>query len=202
MDSIKKIGVARDEAFHFYYRANLEWLKTSGAEMVQFSPLKDLELPQNLDGLLIGGGFPEIYAETMSENHSMRQSLKKAIVSGMPCYAECGGLMLLAESLHTREGRSYPMAGMIPGSVRMTERLQHFGYCQARFEEGGSFRGHEFHYSNWEEESNLANAWTVRRHADGSERKEGYQRGNLHASYVHLYFPKAAQVLSPLFGLD
>ena len=85
--------------------------------------------------------------------------------------------MLLAESLHTREGRSYPMAGMIPGSVRMTERLQHFGYCQARFEEGGSFRGHEFHYSNWEEESNLANAWTVRRHADGSERMEGYQRG-------------------------
>ena len=202
MDSVKTIGVARDEAFHFYYRANLEWLKTSGAEMVQFSPLKDSELPQNLDGLLIGGGFPEIYAETMSENHSMRQSLKKAIVSGMPCYAECGGLMLLAESLQTREGRSYPMTGMIPGSVRMTERLQHFGYCQARFEEGGTFRGHEFHYSNWEEESNLANAWTVRRHADGSERKEGYQRGNLHASYVHLYFPKAAQVLSPLFGLD
>ena len=110
--------------------------------------------------------------------------------------------MLLAQSLETREGRSYPMAGMIPGSVRMTERLQYFGYCQARFEEWGAFRGHEFHYSNWEEESNLANAWTVRRHADGNERKEGYQRGNLHASYVHLYFPKAAQVLSPLFGLD
>ena len=71
MDSFKKIGVARDEAFHFYYRANLEWLKKSGAEMVQFSPLKDSELPQNLDGLLIGGGFPEIYAETMYENHSM-----------------------------------------------------------------------------------------------------------------------------------
>ena len=198
----KRIGVARDEAFHFYYRANLEWLRTSGAEVIPFSPLNDQTLPPNLDGLVIGGGFPEIYAEQMSVNHGMREALQEAIASDLPCYAECGGLMLLAEAMQTQDGAQHPMVGAIPGSVKMTDRLQHFGYCQARLDHDLSFRGHEFHYSSWNQEKSQANAWTVQRHADGRERVEGFKNRNLHASYVHLYFPKARAMLSPMLGLE
>ena len=198
----KRIGVARDEAFHFYYRANMEWLKRSGAEMIPFSPLNDSNLPPNLDGVLIGGGFPEVHAEKISANQGMREALREAITSDMPCYAECGGLMLLAEAVMTQGGTQYPMVGTIPGCVEMTQRLQNFGYCQAKLDKDLTFRGHEFHYSVWNEEQSEANAWTVLRHADGKERKEGFKKGNLHASFVHLYFPNAEAIISPMFGLE
>ena len=197
----KRIGVALDEAFHFYYRANLEWLQEEGAEAVAFSPLNDPELPKGLDGLILGGGFPEVYAEQMSGNRSMIASLKKAQESGMPCYAECGGLMLLAEEMETKSGSRYPMVGSLPGTVKMMDHLQHFGYCSARLDNGKTFRGHEFHYSTWTKETSIANAWMVQRHANGSERIEGYKKAALHASYVHLYFPNSGELISPLLGL-
>ena len=124
-----RIGVARDEAFHFYYESNLDYLRRCGAELVEFSPIHDSALPNGIDGVVFGGGFPEVYADALSQNESMRSEIRCAIDAGLPCYAECGGLMLLAEEFIALDGTRYPMAGAVPGAVEMTARLNHFGYC-------------------------------------------------------------------------
>jgi len=198
----KRIAVAQDEAFHFYYVANLEWLRQHGAEIVSFSPLHDNKVPENVDGLILGGGFPEVFAEEMSANRSMLISLKQAVESGMPCYAECGGLMLLADSLKVHSGKCYSMAGVVPGTVEMTKQLQNFGYCKIDSLQSGEVRGHEFHYSRWSEETKQANLWEVTRHSTGNSRREGYRTANLHASYVHLYFPQAASLISEILRIS
>lgn len=195
------IGIARDEAFHFYYQSNLDHLRSRGAELVEFSPIHDAALPANIDGLIFGGGFPEVFADALSQNDSMRSSIRSAVGAGMACYAECGGLMLLASELITLDGRRYPMAGAIPGAVEMTPRLNHFGYCVCGGlggANGAEFRGHEFHYSRWQAEDEHANLWTVRRKRLGSSRREGFAHQNLRASYVHLHFPSSEAVLAPL----
>ncbi len=197
----KRIAVAQDEAFHFYYAANLEWLREQGAEIVPFSPLNDTKIPDNVDGLILGGGFPEVFAETMSENLTMLESFKKSVESGMPCYAECGGLMVLAASLKLQSGHCFSMAGVVPGMVEMRNQLQNFGYCKINLPEFGEVRGHEFHYSHWLEETNQANLWEVSRHSTGISRKEGYRTANLHASYVHLYFPQATLFIRKVLQL-
>ena len=195
-----RIGVAQDSAFHFHYYENLEWLRHQGAELVQFSPLEDSTLPPALDGILLSGGFPECFAEKLSANQSMLKELKEFIEVGGSCYAECGGLMLLADSLRLLNGDEYPMAGVIPGTVSMTSKLQHFGYSEATpTNHPESWRGHEFHHSKWEQETSRANAWTVTKRNRIGSRLEGYRYRNLHASYIHLYFPKAAPLLSELF---
>jgi cobyrinic acid a,c-diamide synthase len=196
-----RIGVARDEAFHFYYESNLEYLRRCGAELVEFSPIHDASMPNGIDGVVFGGGFPEVYADALSQNESMRSEIRSAIDAGLPCYAECGGLMLLAEELIALDGTRYPMAGVVPGAVEMTAQLHHFGYCicSGRADANGAeFRGHEFHYSRWQPETEKANLWTVRRQRLGSERREGFARHNLHASYVHLYFSASEPALRPL----
>jgi cobyrinic acid a,c-diamide synthase len=196
-----RIGVAGDEAFHFYYESNLDYLRCCGAELVEFSPIHDSALPNGIDGVVFGGGFPEVYAGALSQNESLRSEIRSAIAAGLPCYAECGGLMLLAEELIARDGTRYPMAGAVPGAVEMTARLRHFGYCLCSGLAGADsaeFRGHEFHYSRWQAESETANLWTVRRKRLGSERREGFARHNLHASYVHLYFSMSEPALRPL----
>jgi cobyrinic acid a,c-diamide synthase len=196
-----RIGVARDEAFHFYYESNLDYLRCCGAELVEFSPIHDSAMPNRIDGVVFGGGFPEVYADALSQNKSLRSEIRSAINAGLPCYAECGGLMLLAEELIARDGTRYPMAGAVPGAVEMTARLNDFGYCVCSGlagANGAEFRGHEFHYSRWRAESETANLWTVRRKRLGSERREGFARRNLHASYVHLYFSKSEAALRPL----
>ncbi len=197
----KRIAVAQDKAFHFYYAINLEWLREQGVEIVPFSPLNDAKIPDNVDGLILGGGFPEVFAETMSENLTMLESFKKAVESGMPCYAECGGLMVLAASLKLQSGHCFSMAGVVPGMVEMKKQLQHFGYCKINLPELGEVRGHEFHYSHWLEETNQANLWEVIRHSTGVSRNEGYRTANLHASYVHLYFPQATLLIRKILQL-
>jgi cobyrinic acid a,c-diamide synthase len=196
-----RIGVARDEAFHFYYESNLDYLRRCGAELVEFSPIHESALPNGIDGVLFGGGFPEVYADALSQNESMRSEIRSAIDGDLPCYAECGGLMLLAKELIALDGTRYPMAGAVPGAVEMTAQLHHFGYCVC-FDFAGAdsaeFRGHEFHYSRWQAESETANLWTVRRKRLGSQRREGCTRHNLHASYVHLYFSVSEPALRPL----
>jgi cobyrinic acid a,c-diamide synthase len=198
-----RIGLARDQAFHFYYEANLDYLGHHGVEVVEFSPLNDAKLPPDLDGLIIGGGFPEVFAEELAQNQAILTEIHSAIADGLHCYAECGGLILLAEELVVESGRRFPMAGVIPGSVEMTPGLQHFGYCEC-FNLGRAqsetFRGHEFHHSRWTAEPWLANLWTVRRKRLGSTRPEGFQKNNLHASYVHLYFPGSQAVLRPFMN--
>ncbi|MBC8259665.1 MAG: cobyrinate a,c-diamide synthase [SAR324 cluster bacterium] len=198
----KRIAVAQDEAFHFYYAANLEWLRQQGVQIVSFSPLHDSQIPENVDALILGGGFPEVFAEEMSANSSMLAALKNAVESGMPCYAECGGLMLLTKGLKNHAGKCYALAGVIPGTVEMTKRLQHFGYCKINLPESGEVRGHEFHYSRWSSETKTANLWNVTRHSTGVSRREGYQRANLHASYVHLYFPQADALMRKILQLN
>ncbi len=199
-----RIGVARDQAFHFYYEANLDYLRAAGAELVAFSPLTDKALPPDLDGLLFGGGFPEVFAEQLAQNKSLRNEVRGNVEAGLPCYAECGGLMYLAQDLVTREGESFPMAGLIPGSVEMTPRLQHFGYCLVSGNpcDDSVFHGHEFHHSIWRAEKEQANLWNVRRKRAGSERREGYRLANLHASYVHLHFASSGEVGQSLFHLQ
>lgn len=148
-----RIAVARDEAFCFYYEDNLELLQTLGAELVFFSPLHDKELPSNVQGLLLGGGYPELYAGQLSANASMLASLRRAIRAGLPYLAECGGFLYLHDTMEDMQGQIRPMAGIIHGHVRRTDRLTRFGYVtltanrpQIFGETGCSIRAHEFHY--------------------------------------------------------
>ena len=196
-----RIAIARDEAFHFYYEANLDYLRSAGAELIEFSPVHDETLPSRIDGLVIGGGFPEKYAEPLAQNGSMRSEIREAVKNGAFCYAECAGLMLLSQGLVDLEGKAFPMAEVIPGKVEMTTRLQNFGYCECMEHAEAPFarfRGHEFHYSRWLGEEEFANLWTVRRNRLGTQRTEGFRMGALHASYVHLYFAASRQALEPL----
>jgi len=198
---IKRIAVAQDAAFHFYYAANLLWLRERCVEIVNFSPLHDNQVPENVDGIILGGGFPEVFAEELSLNKKMLNSIKKTVESKIPCYAECGGLMVLSEGLKLQSGKCLPMVGVVPGIVELTKQLQHFGYCKIDLPKFGEVRGHEFHYSSWLEEEQKANLWSVTRHSTGKNRNEGYSLPNLHASYVHIYFPQAPSLISDFFGL-
>jgi cobyrinic acid a,c-diamide synthase len=151
-----------------------------------------------LDAVLLGGGFPEVFVSDLAQNRSMRAALRSAIDQGLDCYAECGGLMLLAEELITLDRKVYPMAGVIPGAVQMTESLKHFGYCicsESNRNSDSIFRGHEFHHSFWLGEPEQANLWNVRRKRTGASRREGFSTSNLHASYVHLHFRTSSAVL-------
>jgi cobyrinic acid a,c-diamide synthase len=210
-----RIGVAMDEAFHFYYQANLDYLTSVDADLVKFSPLHDSALPADLDAILIGGGFPEIFASQLAENGSMRAELRSAIQEGLSCYAECGGLMLLAEELITLDKKVHPMAGIIPGAVQMTESLKHFGYCVCSESKtssasassgapgsGFSFHGHEFHHSLWLSEQEHANLWSVQGKRRGNRRREGFSTSSLHASYVHLHFRTSGAIIKPFLNRE
>lgn len=147
-----KIAVARDEAFCFYYEDNINILKKAGCEIVEFSPLRDERLPE-ADGILLGGGYPELYAERLSKNKSMRASVKSAIERKIPCIAECGGFMYLHRVLRTEDKTEYNMCGVIDAEVYFTGRLGRFGYIELESgkkslfgDSGTKIRGHEFHY--------------------------------------------------------
>ena len=147
-----RIAVAKDRAFCFYYEESLELLEAMGTELVPFSPLSNSCLPQ-ADALLLGGGYPELYAQALSENQPMRESIKKAIQQGMPAIAECGGFLYLGEALEGSDGISYPMAGVLKGKGYRTPKLQRFGYAVLTAKQdsllgpaGSRFKAHEFHY--------------------------------------------------------
>ncbi|WP_437938351.1 cobyrinate a,c-diamide synthase [Sorangium sp. So ce341] len=148
-----RIGVAFDEAFHFYYADNLRRLEAAGAELVRFSPIRDARLP-DVDALYLGGGYPEVHAERLTENAALRAEIRAFAGGGGPIYAECGGLMYLTEAIRTLDGRAHPMVGLVPAEAVMCEKLQALGYVevetQARTILGGAglrFRGHQFRYS-------------------------------------------------------
>lgn len=145
------IGVARDEAFCFFYQDNLDLLEEMGARLVYFSPIRDEKLPEGICGMILNGGYPELYARQLSENTAMRESVRRAIAGGMPYTAECGGFLYLHREMEDMEGRSWPMAGVIPGRAWRTEGLKRFGYvtldggrCFGR--NVGPIPAHEFHY--------------------------------------------------------
>lgn len=153
-----RIAVAKDEAFCFYYRDNLKMLEHYGAELVFFSPLHDEKLPENIHGLLLGGGYPELYAKQLAENEGMRKSIKEALEQHLPSLAECGGFMYLHDTLTDREGTTYQMAGVIPAECQYTGKLVRFGYVEVQLPQGLTEKGtaempepekikaHEFHY--------------------------------------------------------
>ena len=191
-----RLGVARDEAFCFYYQDNFDMLEKVGAELVFFSPLHDAGLPDGLDCIYLGGGYPELHAETLTANASMRAKIQAFSRSGKPVYGECGGFMYLTEAIVTAEEKQYPMVGVYPVVSRMQQGLRRLGYRQVEMQTatilgaaGSSCYGHEFHYSAIDTMPDEIKRGYVL--DDG--RIEGYIRNNTLAGYVHLHWGKTPE---------
>jgi cobyrinic acid a,c-diamide synthase len=186
-----RIGVARDRAFCFYYEDNFDLLRAAGAELVFFSPLVDQELPAGLDGLYLGGGYPELYARELSGNLGMRQAVYDWAESGKPLYAECGGFMYLSEGIVGEDVGALPMAGVFPVTARMQKKRASLGYREVRLERdcffgpvGTVLRGHEFHYSVIDAmPDHIARIYAV-----NNDSREGYRYKNVLGGYLHLHF--------------
>lgn len=189
-----RIGIARDRAFCFYYEAGLDELRRQGAELVEFSPLASPELPGNLDALYFGGGYPELYSEILSRNTSLLSGLREFAAAGKLVYGECGGLIFMSCELITRDGSRWPMAGLLPLTIEMTDRLVHFGYANVHFEEdsvaakGTWLRGHSFHCSRIVREEKVDKKTVVQYSLSGQTQPEGFAVGNVFGSYIHLHF--------------
>ncbi|SCY83451.1 cobyrinate a,c-diamide synthase [Desulfoluna spongiiphila] len=189
------IGVIRDASFQFYYPENIEALEAEGAQVVMISPLRDTELPEELDGVYIGGGFPETHARELGENVSFRESLLARIKEGMPLYAECGGLIYMGEELEV-DGVVHPMTGLFPLSFSVSKRPQGHGYVVAEitgenpfYEVGTQIKGHEFRYSKitrWDREENDA-AFTMARGTGMADKADGITKYNALATYTHIH---------------
>lgn len=189
-----RIAVALDEAFHFYYRDNLDILEHLGAVLLPFSLLRDRDLPARTEGIYIGGGFPEEFAAPLAGNTSIREAIRSAAEGGLPVLAECGGLMYLAERLEDRQGEVHLMAGVFPGVTRMGKRLQALGYCTGRLErsvlpggQGTALKGHLFHWSLYDTEGN-DHLLSLRLEKNGTVFRDGPALRNAFASYLHLHF--------------
>lgn len=186
-----RIGVAMDEAFCFYYEDNLRLFRKAGAELVPFSPLWDERLPEHLNGLILGGGYPELYAEHLSQNRGMRESVKKSIENGLPSIAECGGFMYLHETMENLEGKAFSMAGAVKGNSRYMGKLVRFGYIEVHAEtetflqKGRSIRGHEFHY--FDSTDNGASC-LARKPVSGKEWRCVHAERNHWWGFPHLYY--------------
>jgi cobyrinic acid a,c-diamide synthase len=197
-----KIGVAYDRAFCFYYEDNFDLLRTAGAAIETFSPLADRTVPEGLDALYIGGGYPELHAKDLSRNRSMIDSVQELSDSGMPVYAECGGFMYLTEGIYDLENIFHPMAGVFPFKTRMTRSRAGLGYREAVLDEdsilgqkGTILRGHEFHYSEITSPSppylrgSKGNFIYSVKDGSGNElHKEGYKVRDVLGSYIHVHF--------------
>ncbi len=204
--SSPRIAVAYDKAFCFYYEDNLDLLKAAGAEIVCFSPLSGSRVPDDVDALYIGGGYPELYAEQLSKNKSMLDSIKKCAEDGMPVYSECGGFMYLTEGIYDLENKFHPMAGVFPLKTKMTRKRARLGYREAVLiddsilgKKDDVIRGHEFHYSEISEKRESNEAFTSALYSvkDGSGSyiyNEGCKAGNAFGSYIHIHFGSNPQI--------
>ena len=191
------IAIARDAAFMFLYPANLSTLERLGAQLHYFSPLADEAVPDGATAVYLPGGYPELHGAALSAAARWQASLRAAHAAGIPIIAECGGMMALAETLQDKEGRLWPMAGLLPGSVVMQPRLAGLG-SQALPCPEGALRGHTFHYSRLE--TSLPPAATTLRHPGGTPGEAVYRHGSLHASYFHAYFPSNPEAVAALFS--
>jgi len=194
-----RVGFFADQAFTFYYPENLEALEQAGAELIRISPLHDTALP-DVDALYIGGGFPETHAELLENNGEFRAAVKQTAESGLPVYAECGGLMYLTESL-TWQGRTYAMAGVLPLTVGVSEKPYGHGYCEIEidtenpfFSKGNLYRGHEFHYSRIKSGmEKVDSVYAVKRGVGCADKRDGILYKNVLAAYTHLHAGGNAQ---------
>ena len=199
-----RIGVAQDNAFCFYYQDNLDLLTEAGAQIVFFSPLKDTSLPPELDGLYLGGGYPELFASQLAQNDQLREGIKRLSDAGMPIYGECGGMMYLGKAISDLDNVRYPMTNCFPLETRMLARLKSLGYREVRLVEdnllgksGQAIRGHEFHYSEINTEPDgIEKVYSVFGRGGGSPYLEGYRSKNTLGSYVHLHFGSCPSVCS------
>lgn len=183
------IGYAWDNAFNFYYQANFDALKKLGITLVSFSPLHDDDLPEGIDGVYIGGGFPEVFGEAFEANHAFRNTMKTALENGLPCFAECGGLMVLTRVLQDKSGETFDSIGFLPAKTVMTKRLQRFGYVDVHAAFDGKtfdFRAHEFHHSLVEADEPIPKLYTVTK--NGKTWQCGYAKKNTLAGYPHVHF--------------
>ena len=187
-----RIAVAQDEAFCFTYAETLEAFRDAGAEVVFFSPLRDTALPENIGGLYLPGGYPELHARELSENTSLLREIKQKIESGLPTAAECGGFLYLGQSLTDAEGQSWPMAGVLPGEAKDAGRLVRFGYATLSadsdsmlFRAGESFPIHEFHH--WDSTAN-GTALAAKKPVGGAAWRCGFVNEHFYAGFPHLYW--------------
>ncbi len=195
-----RLAVAQDKAFCFYYGENLDLLESLGVTLVPFSPLYDKTLPEDIHGIYLGGGYPEVFAAKLAANHSMLESVRSAVQDGVPTFAECGGFLYLHEILCDEQGKEHPMAGVVPGRAEKGDRLRHFGYitlaanrdtffCKA----GEKISAHEFHYY---QSSLEGDAFTAAKSSRRLSWDCVYTDRHLVAGFPHLYFyanPKFAQ---------
>lgn len=186
-----RLAVARDEAFCFAYAETLETLAAQGAELVFFSPLHDKALPDNVGGLYLPGGYPELYARQLSDNTAMKSAILEAVNSGLPTVAECGGFLYLVESLAAPDGTRFPMVGALPGAASDAGRLVRFGYAEMKaehdsllFRAGERFPVHEFH--RWDA-SNPGAAFSLAKPLSGRSWRGGFASDTLYAAFPHLY---------------
>jgi cobyrinic acid a,c-diamide synthase len=189
-----RLGVARDKAFCFYYTENLAMLEEAGAALLPFSPLGDADLPDDLDGLYFGGGYPESFPDVLSENENMRRKILESARAGMPVYAECGGLMYMGRSLKNFDGRKYPMVSVLPIDTEMDKNYLAIKYVEIETTaetllgpKGTKARGQEFHHSRLVSSHIENGCYRVTTNA-GKVFSEGFGRANVLASYIHLHF--------------
>jgi len=193
-EPIVNIAVAYDKSFHFYYQDNLDILEHFGAKLIFFSPLKSEKLPDDIDGIYIGGGFPELFASDLTKNKTLRKDIKIKSQNGMPIYAECGGLMYLMDRLVDFEGREFKMVGVFSGVVKMDTKIRQMGYGKIKSlsdnilcKKDMRTKGHNFHWSYVEKmPKDVSFAFEIER--KGEKFKDGFLKNNTLASYIHLHF--------------
>lgn len=190
LDEKVRIGFAMDDTFCFTYDDNIALLEECGAEIVPFSPMHDEKLPEDIKGIILSGGYPELHGEVLEKNESMKNDIRSKVEAGLPCLAECGGFMYLHEGMQDSDGTMRNMVGLIKGEVRNTGKLARFGYIRLSSENPGSIlanggaKGHEFHY--WDS-TNCGESWKARK-TSGKEYGCTHEEGNLIAGYPHLYY--------------
>ena len=189
-----RIAIARDESFNFYYQDNLDILDYFGIELIAFSPLTDQALPDKIDGLYIGGGFPEVFATKLAENVVLKSLLQQAINNGLPTYAECGGLMYLSKSIIDFQGQEWDMVGVLPNRAKMSKKLT-LGYRQGQIlidnqflKKNFVFCGHEFHHAVNSDTPQLPIINLIDFYTQTELLPQGWQIKNIYASYLHLHF--------------
>lgn len=205
-----KIAYSFDNAFNFFYKQNIDILKMTGAECVPFSPLEDNYLDKDIDLLILWGGFPEIFAGQLSENKLLKRDIIKLYRQGLPIYAECGGLIYLAGNFIDAENEKYPMLGIIPADIKLSDSLKGFGYklAQTRFNTiignaGMEVKGHEFHHSfSVEELPDKYRPYILKSKYEGktNDALDGFADGNLFATYLHTHFIGNIPVVSNLIS--
>ena len=201
------IGVARDKAFSFYYQDNLDLLEDHGARLVYFSPMSDISLPEGLDLLYIGGGFPEVFAKELSMNKRMLKDIKRFGENGGHIYAECGGLMYLCEGIKTFDGKTHKMVGLVPRTAVMNNKRMALGYVKIKalkdnllIPKGSSIKAHEFHWSSLDGNNKIDYAYTISKGDGIEEKKDGIMIYNVLASYSHVHFGQDNRLVEHLIN--